>query len=143
MHDFDVVGYVVNECELICEDCLGDDEPDDSPVFAGSETDVPNHCERCGELISQDLTTDGAEYVRESVWAGDGDPEVLALWASEFDFAFPNCECCGESLNTVGIGNKIVTQSVPATNPYTGYEMKPQTVWYCNAECYNECNEPE
>lgn len=126
MNASDVIGYVVDECSLICADCLADGEADDSPIFPGSETDSPNHCERCGELLPETLTTEGQRYVRERVWRGDGDPEVLAEWVREFRYAFPSCAYCGESINSVGVPPFTDAGSI-----------------YCNESCAHEAAEEE
>ena len=129
---YEVIGYVVEECTLICADCLEPGESDDSPIFGDTETDCPSHCERCGELIPETLTTDGCEYVREAVWEGTGVREVLEVWVSEFWYAFPACRNCGERLDTIGMGSVGVQE-----------QDGSQTHYYCNAGCYNQWHAEE
>lgn len=88
MNATDVIGYVVNECSVICADCLEEGEADDSPLFATSETDSPTHCERCEALLPEALTSDGEAYVREVVAEGSGRPEILAEWRAQWSYLF-------------------------------------------------------
>lgn len=76
-------------------------DSDDYPKWADDddETDSPQHCgnhEHClnaielpsgrkiGALIGTNLTTHGAEYLREMLAENDGCPEVHAFWRGEF-----------------------------------------------------------
>ena len=53
-------------------------------IFRSDEWDSPVHCAHCHTLLHVDLTSDGVEYVKDALDAGDGDPEVLAEWAEEY-----------------------------------------------------------
>lgn len=93
MKSYDVIGYAVDG-EIYCPRCAPDVES--SPIFAESETDCPNHCIACEELIPENLTEDGVEYVKAAVleylttngkW---GRGEILLRWLSEWDWAAPD-----------------------------------------------------
>lgn len=98
MKSYDVIGYVV-DCEIYCPECApvasrDGDIPD--PIFAESETDCPNHCAECEELIPQNLTDHGVEYVQAAVLkylttnGKRGRGEILLRWLSEWDWAAPD-----------------------------------------------------
>lgn len=38
-----------------------------APIFESSETDSPSHCDACGELIAEGLTSDGVRYVADAI----------------------------------------------------------------------------
>lgn len=96
MKSYDVIGYVV-DCEIYCPECApyGEDI-ESSPIFAESETDCPNHCVACEELIPENLTEHGVEYVQAAVLeylttnGKQGRGEILLRWLSEWDWAAPD-----------------------------------------------------
>jgi hypothetical protein len=86
-------------------------------VFGDSERDSPQHCGRCGVLIDTCLTSDGVEYVRESLDCyalypdSAGDKDVLEEWREVFGrdydvispeaaFLFEIADSFGESVLT-------------------------------------------
>jgi hypothetical protein len=77
----DPIGYVV-DASIFCPACA---RRTDSPIFEGSETDRPSHCEECEELIPESLTGDGVRYVLDAlddVRNGRGGRlEIVAAWA--------------------------------------------------------------
>lgn len=56
--------------------------PDGPYSDGGGESDCPAHCDGCGLFLENPLTSDGYAFVRDAIINGDGDPEVLAEWAS-------------------------------------------------------------
>ena len=81
-------GYLVNETYL-CADCAYWADADEThsddwwPLGVG-ETDCPTHCEECGVLIWEPLTSDGIAYVRAALARGTGRAEVLATWREAY-----------------------------------------------------------
>lgn len=77
---FDTV--YVHDCDLFCSAKCA---PSGAEQFPTSETDCPNHCAECGELIDQPLTTDGVAYVIEAIDQhnknGRGCRDVLTQWS--------------------------------------------------------------
>ena len=81
-----------------------DDEACDSPQHCGSGPDCVNAIElsdgsKCGDLIGNDLTADGVEYVKDAVRAGG---VVADLWRDEFDWIDfdddeEECDICGHT----------------------------------------------
>lgn len=51
-----------------------------------SEADCPQHCGGCGEFLKNDLTTDGEEYVRDTVRDSDDDSVALTVWKPFYDY---------------------------------------------------------
>ena len=101
MNASDVVGYAY-EASMYCTDCItavvpnpNADDSDASPVFADSETDSPSHCTTCGELIEENLTTEGYAYVAEEVWdhvlsgGKTGSADVLRTWMDYYRGHWP------------------------------------------------------
>ena len=96
--------------DLYCEGCAekiiadlvepGYPEPwdtDDYPAGpfpdGGGEADCPWHCGSCGVFLENPLTSDGYEYVRESVQeAIDANP-VVSQWAEYYNFTPTSPEC--------------------------------------------------
>jgi len=90
---YDPVGYYF-PAGLVCADCveadaelqyrLGRDAADMYPqiaaVFPDTESDSPEHCEKCEALIGHALTTDGHLFVADALADGTGRSEVLAAW---------------------------------------------------------------
>ena len=83
-------GYYLDSRGItLCYYCVNDvvvDSDDASPMGI-SETDTPQHCELCGSLIFEPLTTDGIEYVREVI--NNPGPlsrrsEVVECWAKAY-----------------------------------------------------------
>jgi hypothetical protein len=63
----EVVGFVPMDAGvMLCTDCA-DMAAEGSAVFDSSETDSPSHCDECGALIPESLTTDGVAYVAEAL----------------------------------------------------------------------------
>lgn len=54
--------YLTDAAVLHCEDCA----PDGAELVTG-ETDSPSHCDDCGALLAQDLTSDGVRYVEDAI----------------------------------------------------------------------------
>ena len=48
---FDIVAYVKDECDLICEYCRMDEEEYLMPIFAGEEFTDKQNCSICGEEL--------------------------------------------------------------------------------------------
>jgi hypothetical protein len=49
-----IVAYVIDECRLICPDCIEIDEINNATaVFEFSETDIRSSCERCLEPLDE------------------------------------------------------------------------------------------
>lgn len=93
-----VIGYVpMDSGYMLCPDCAADeiasDDDNGSVVFPSSETDSPTHCEECGTLIRESLTTDGMLYVVDALWqyvwhtvtsGHAGSASVLDQWREEY-----------------------------------------------------------
>jgi len=94
--------------------CYDDFDPDDETTFDSDEfpkgpydsdeSDCPNHCAGCGVFLENDLTTDGADYVRDAVRedmaAGRTDSIAITEWKPFYDYIdYGNlglCNVCGE-----------------------------------------------
>lgn len=55
--------YAPEAACLWCEDCA----PEDASPTLGGETDSPSHCDGCGVLLAEDLTSDGLAYVEDAL----------------------------------------------------------------------------
>ena len=49
---FEIVAYVKDECDLICEYCRMDEEEYLMPIFAGEEFTDKQNCSICGEELN-------------------------------------------------------------------------------------------
>ncbi len=81
-------GYVI-QGSYLCVDCTDRADADETHgpdwwPLGVDETDVPNHCEECGALIWEPLTSDGIAYVRAALARGTGRAEVLATWREAY-----------------------------------------------------------
>ena len=78
---YEPIAYV-QDAALRCPQCATETS---APVFEGSETDCPNHCECCEEYLPEALTADGVAYVLERLSDArngrGGRVEVLDQWA--------------------------------------------------------------
>lgn len=75
-------------------------------VFCGYETDSPDHCAQCRELIDgQQLTPDGYNYVADALASfvesesRDGNASVLSAWLDMFPEAIDGCPSCGNAID--------------------------------------------
>lgn len=90
--------YAPEAACLWCEDCA----PEDASPTIGGETDSPSHCDECGVLLDEDLTTDGLQYVEDALrehvasvlfTRADGGklhggaPDVLETWCEHWSLA--------------------------------------------------------
>jgi len=65
-----VIGYAnFDAADLVCENCL--DIQDHFQVLDNPEVDSPIHCAICGIPLECQLTTDGIDYVKETIEAED------------------------------------------------------------------------
>ena len=62
-------GYAYDS-DTYCSDCLPDGA--DGLPLGANETDSPSHCGDCGVPLHCQLTSDGVQYVRESIKDGNG-----------------------------------------------------------------------
>ena len=88
MNAADVVAWVdVENSEIYCANCTPSNEF--APVFADTETDRPDHCCSCNEVIDQKYTDACMEYMikRLSAWLvrGEGKMEIISMWADKLD----------------------------------------------------------
>ena len=89
-------GYVV-DCDVICSDCyweLSETERESAELHQG-ESDNPQHCYNCGQLIASiPLTSEGAEYVLNAVTfpTPHSDREILKLWREEFSYIWDDLD---------------------------------------------------
>jgi hypothetical protein len=71
---------------------------------SGAESDCPQHCGECGVFLENDLTTDGADYVRnavrEDLASGCDDSIALTVWFPYYSWLdwkdIGNCDDCGK-----------------------------------------------
>lgn len=98
MNATDIVGWIFNG-EYFCCDCSPTNDEGESsgqPIFADSETDCPNHCCSCEELIKEVLTSAGVDYVAEKfqdfLIKRDGRADILRQWTEEYKGCWANYE---------------------------------------------------
>lgn len=88
----------IYQADVLCDDCADDiksklarpkdmdrydsDEYPKGPYNA-DESDSPQHCGHCQEFLENPLTTDGIEYVRESIEQAPNNPACI-LWADYY-----------------------------------------------------------
>lgn len=69
-----------------------DDLPRGPYPNGGGEADTPQHCDGCGVLLENPLTTDGDRYITEKLIEhardGSGNAEVLKQWAEHYNAGF-------------------------------------------------------
>lgn len=94
MHACDVIGYVDTENggPIVCPGCATDAERDErtgwAPIFGDAETDTPNHCERCEDLIPETWTEHGwRSVVATLVDALQGTAGRLCILRQWYDYA--------------------------------------------------------
>jgi len=79
----------------------GDTDEYPQPYGYSTESDCPQHCAGCGIFLENELTTEGADYVREAVRedlaAGDTDSIAVTVWMAELD-ENDECSACAHSL---------------------------------------------
>lgn len=84
----DPIGYAFNGA-IYCPDCAPDGA---DPIFEGSETDCPSHCDACEEYVPEALTPDGVRYVLEALSDArngrGGRVEILDVWADALSSAY-------------------------------------------------------
>lgn len=93
MNAADVIGWYLNGSPF-CADCFTGDEDAASPVFGDSESDSFSHCEECGDLIPESLTSDGVRYCLDAFddWRADvyrgriREAGCLEAWADALDW---------------------------------------------------------
>tara|TARA_R110000787_G_scaffold3496_1_gene13490 strand:+ start:480 stop:785 length:306 start_codon:yes stop_codon:yes gene_type:complete len=95
-------GHIYNAA-ILCNDCAAkirtelenENQPDtgDSGDYpqgpysdGGGEADCPHHCDACGLFLENPLTEDGADYVRDALQDGSGNPAVLSEWRDFYDY---------------------------------------------------------
>lgn len=112
------MGVYMYQAALWCEDCgnairarldaegKAPQDPEDEYSFdsddypkgpysdGGGEADTPQHCDGCGTFLENDLTSEGAEYVREACQSdrasGRLDSVALTEWAPFYDVPGPD-----------------------------------------------------
>jgi len=62
-----------------------DDYPKGPYPDGGGEADSPQHCDGCAVFLENDLTSEGREYVQETINRDEGDPEILQTWSQHYD----------------------------------------------------------
>jgi len=115
----------IYQAALLCEDCGKDvretlsregkapSDPDDEGSYdsdefpkgpypqGGGEADSPQHCDLCGEFLENPLTTDGLDYIFNSVInclsSGSGDKAVILQWVNHYGITIEDLmdHCCG------------------------------------------------
>lgn len=85
------IGFYVTCDDAECVDCHDPDawpgfEGWDEPIaiFSLTEADAPTHCSKCEAVIPHALTSDGVAYVQDLLDAGDGRPEIHAVWVEVY-----------------------------------------------------------
>lgn len=81
-------------------------DSDEYPKYCDeeSESDCPEHCAGCHEFLENDLTSDGANYVketvREDIRSGHTDSIACTVWAPFYSWIdwedIGYCDSCGE-----------------------------------------------
>lgn len=81
-----------------------DDYPKDAPVER-EESDVPQHCAKCGEFLHNPLTSEGYCYVAQALAElpaltslaklRDGGHAALSDWANWYGFTYWTADDCG------------------------------------------------
>lgn len=89
--------------DIYCDDCaerikrtitsgIVDCDSNQYPQYCDNnqESDTPEHCADCGVFFENDLTTDGADYVKETVREdiefGHTDTIALTVWMPYYDW---------------------------------------------------------
>lgn len=88
--------------DMSCHHYDSDDYP--KPCIGSDESDTPQHCADCGVFLENDLTGDGADYVRETVrediQSGRTDSVACTEWRTFYSWIdwedIDLCEECGE-----------------------------------------------
>jgi hypothetical protein len=62
-----------------------DDYPQGPYPDGGGEADSPHHCDHCGEFLENPLTTDGIEYVKDSIKSAPSNAASV-IWANYYDY---------------------------------------------------------
>lgn len=68
MKAYDIVGYVLHECDVFCTDCANHGYP----IFAGSEWDVAPACDECGDVLDVVVITEGSSTPPTMMCQGGG-----------------------------------------------------------------------
>lgn len=82
-----------------------DDYPKDADI-EHEESDIPEHCAKCGEFMHNPLTSEGYRYVQSALndlpaltsfrTLRDGGHEFLVEWASWYSFEYWTTEDCAD-----------------------------------------------
>lgn len=110
-------------------------DSDDYPKYADPEaTDTPQHCANgieCGDIIGDELTDEGHEYVREA-WRENPDSPVVAEWITHFGVEFEPLDILRAWAE--GKGDDCPDPDTPAGQNETGKDL---------AELLAEYDDPE
>lgn len=84
----DVVGFVFAD-GIYCVRCIGDDADDEEAfaLFDHNETDSPDHCGECGDVIRTSLTKRGFEQLKKEYLEGRWrNKELLRQYIEQYDY---------------------------------------------------------
>jgi len=84
---------VMDEFHMARPDGNSDNYPQGPYPNGGGEADVPNHCDRCGDFLYNPLTTDGVNYVSQTLADyEEGLPGVYETLEEWREYYFPDHE---------------------------------------------------
>lgn len=76
-----------------------DDYPKGPYSDGGGEADTPQHCDKCGVLLENPLTSDGEAYVIEAfgdfIVRNDGDKAVINVWRNYYAYLLDRVDFLG------------------------------------------------
>lgn len=99
--------YEYEEYRLAEDESAYDSDNYPKGPFPIDESDTPQHCAGCDKFLANELTNEGAEYVRDIIWDAMHDPEtpnnatVLFEWSNHYRWDNRLEDICNEYLEFI------------------------------------------